>query len=250
LPAALVARTAAPDPTGVAAAVVALLPAGDAADPAADSDATATALAPAAPGRWLELTTLDAAPAGARVPAPRRGGAIAVRLGAPDAFDGPALERALADALRTRTGPLLPLSFQAAPGAGVPARRVTIPLVDPAEWALTVVAPRAGAPWLVIAAEPAAARALADRLAAADGPAPLLATGAPRCHRIDAAGLAAAWRGIGGALAARRGFASEAEARFLTKVIPELLDALALTSVDTIVYRRDDLLIEEAHVRW
>jgi hypothetical protein len=210
-----------------------------------DSD-LAAALQAAGAGRTLEVVTVDEPPAAAGVPLLRRGGAVAVRLATPAKLDERAVEKAVVAALRLRVGPFVPLAFADAPGGGL--RTLTLPLVDPAEWQLAIVPPTAAAPYLVIAVDPAAARALADALG--HGAAALLDPAAPRCQRIDVAGLAARWHALADALTARKGFASDDEARFATDVVPGLFAAMHLTNVTTVTYRSGDLLIEEAHVRW
>jgi hypothetical protein len=251
LPAAAITSVEAADPDAgrIGARLERLLPALGPGGPAA-APALARALAPAAPGRWIELVTVDGPGPGARVLAPRRGGAIAVSLGAPDKLIPATFEAALADALTARAGHLVPVGFAQAPGPGLAARQLALPLVDPSEWALTVIPPHPGASWLIVATSADRARALAEQLSQTAGPAVLLDPQSPRCQRLDAAVLASTFSQVGLGLTGRPGFAADAESRFLLQVIPELVGALGLTAVDAVTTRRGDVLVEDIDFRW
>jgi hypothetical protein len=193
-------------------------------------------LAAARPGRSLEIVSLD--------PKLRRSGALAVHVGDPTRIDGPALEASLLSSLTASFGPRLELAFTGPAGE----RTLTVPFLAAAEWSLTILTPRPGAPFLVIATSPTVAKALAKALEAKPL-AHLLDADAALAYRIDVADATARWQSAASSLAG--GPWPDAEgARFVTEEVPALLAAAALTQVAGVGYRVGDYRVEQVDFLW
>jgi hypothetical protein len=187
-------------------------------------------------GRSLEIVSLDGQL--------RRSGAVAMHVGDPARIDPGAVETALLTSLGATFGPRVKLAFAGVAGE----RTLTVPLVPTAEWSLTILTPRPGVPYLIIATSPTVARALAKAL---EGKplAHLLDDDAPLAYRLDLATAGSRWRTAGAALAAGPWPDAEA-ARFVGEVVPALLTATGLTQVAGVTYRSGDYRVEQVDFLW
>ncbi len=234
LPAGLIASVDEPDVARVAGRVLRLLPRVDGAP--ADPAALVTLLQAARPGRSLEIVSLDARLS--------RAGAIALRLADPGRLDAAALEAALRGSLTASLGARVKLDFTGSAGE----RTLVVPLVPAADWALTILTPRAGAPFLIIATSPTVARELAGALAARPL-AHLLEDDAPLATRLDVATMTARWSSLAAALAPGP-WPSTDGARFSGEVVPALLASSGLTTVAALAYRAGDYRVEQVDFLW
>jgi hypothetical protein len=212
-------------PARLADRVLRLLPVADDAAGARGKAAKQLAeiFAAAGAGRSLEIISLD--------PRLRRSGALAVRVADPARIDATAAEAALLAPLSASFGRCVPLAFAGTAGE----RQLVVPLLPGAEWALTIVPPRAGAPWWIVATSPTVARDAARALGDAKL-AHLLDDDAPLAQRVDVAGARARWTAISGALTDGPWASTEAS-RFVGETVPALLAATGLTRVDRVTYR-------------
>jgi len=123
-----------------------------------------------------------------------------------------------------------------------------VPLVPASEWSLTILPPRAGVPYLIIATSPTVARALAKALER-KALAHLLDNVAPLAYRLDVATASARWRATGTSLAAGP-WPDEQASRFVGEVVPALLTSAGLSQVAGVTYRSGDYRVEQVDFLW